>query len=1005
MISPTRLLAATAVILACTAPASAREDRPVSATERIPVVAMQHTRWTAADGAPSGVSGITQTPDGWLWIASSGGLFRFDGVRFQRAPAALAPLSSNISTMGLLADGSLWIAYRFGGASLVQDGRMRHFRVGEHNMPGGTSSGLAQDGDGRLWLGSGRGLMLLDAAGAWQLPHASLAAPSGKIISMLLDRQGVLWVRTATQVFSLSKGAARFASRLATRGQGVLAEHPDGSIWTSDMLDPGLHLVAGTDRTDAHAWRSNDLINAFIFDRSGASWQPISRGILKIDPAGAQRRQLTDKAAGLSGTHAWDAFEDSEGNVWLGTENGVDRFKPYRLKALPLPRYIAGARPLAARPEGGVWIDRSFMADPDSAPRQIAPQASVGDLTTALHPGPNGTLWSGGIGGLWRIDGDRREAVAPPAGLADPQHTAIFSMAHDGSGALWVSMGRRGLYTLKDGAWRAHGGVAGLAGFGATAMAGAPDGRMWFGSTDDRLAILDKGQARQLGRADGLGLGTVTAILPAGEGAWIGGENGVAHFDGKRFVQIAGRGGDPFAGTTGLVFDKGGTLWMNGGAGISAVAPEELRKALARPGYRVPFERLDYRDGLPGTASGITPLPSAVRSSDGTLWFSTTSGTVGFDPATLQRNTRVPPVLVTALRADGREYLPQEGLQDGLRIGPRTGTLDIDFTALSLRAPERMRFRYRLDGVDQDWQEPDGRRSARYMNLAPGPYRFRVIAANDDGVWNGQGAQLHFTLAPSLTQTVWFQLLCGAALLAALWLLHRMRLRRLARQVAARMGERLRERERIARELHDTLLQSIHGLMLKMGAAVRRLREDERQPLQEALDDARRVLGEGRDRVAGLRGESVEQTGLALAIADYGRPLAREAGVVFEVVTTGEPAALGSALADDVFAIAREAIWNAMLHARAQHVCVTLDHAAQALLMTVADDGRGIPREVLAQGRRAGHWGIPGMRERAARVGALEVTSREGGGTTWRLTVALRNVDRTGREDHAAAVM
>ena len=951
----------------------------------MPVIAMQHSSWTAAEGAPTGIKGIAQTPDGWLWIGSTAGLFRFDGVRFERAPAALAPLSSNISNLGLLADGTLWMSYKFGGVSLMRNGQLRHFRVGEHRTPGGTVNSIGQDVRGRIWLGSGQGLRMLGADGNWQGPDAALGAPEGGVDAMLLDRRGGFWVRTGDAIHVLRKDGERFERKLAVKGHGVLAEHPDGSIWSSDLMGFGLFLVDGEPQGGADAWRTEDGINSFSFDRAGNMWQPTNSGVKLTAPSGAARQQHSDMAHGLSGHHGFTSFQDREGSVWIGTENGLDRFRPYRLSTIALPPYIGGARPLAARPAGGVWIDRSFLADPEAQPLQFAPKGSDRDLTTALHADADGTLWSGGIGGLWKIRDGRREAVPLPSAVPDPMRTAIFSMASGADGRLWISMGRRGLYALRGGEWQARGGVAALAKFAATAMAGDARGRMWFGSTDDQLAILEQGRVRRLGREDGLSLGTVLAILPAADGAWVGGENGLAWFDGKRFTPVAGHGGDPFAGTTGMVFALDGTLWLNGGAGISAIGADELRKTVERPGYRVRFERLDYRDGLPGTASGITPLPSAIRSADGKLWFSTMAGTVGFDPAALQRNSLVPPVLVTGLKADGKDY----PVRDGVALAAGTGRVEIDFTALSYRSPERMRFRYRLEGVDQAWQEPENRRAAYYTNLAPGSYRFRVAASNDDGVWNEQGALLRFELAPSLTQANWFRLLCGGAVLAGLWLLHRMRLRRAGRRLAAQMNARLAERERIARELHDTLLQSIQGLLWKMRAAARRLGDDDRKPIDEALDTAGQVLAEGRDRVAGLRGESVMQAGLAAAIRTYGEPLARQAQAGFEVLERGKEAAIDGAVCDGVFAIVREAIWNACVHARPNKVTVTLAYGRRELVVTIADDGVGMPAEVLLSGARPGHWGIPGMRERAAKIGALELVSNEGRGTTWTLRMPL----------------
>ncbi|WP_229416058.1 ligand-binding sensor domain-containing protein [Pseudoduganella armeniaca] len=368
--------------------------------------------------------------------------------------------------------------------------------------------------------------------------------PGGAVQAMLRDRDGVFWVRTVAGVFVLPKGASRFERKLDVTGHGILAEHPDGSIWTSDVMRPGLQQLAGAPGADPKAWQIDDRISAFLFDRAGNLWQPDYRGVLRHSAVQA-RQHRTDAEHGLSGLHGFTVFQDREDNIWVGTENGLDRFREPRLKAIDLPRYTAGARPLAPRREGGAWVDRSALAGPAAAPVPFAPPSSNLDLTTALHAGADGTLWSGGIGGLWKVRAGQREAVPLPAGLVDPQHTAIFSLATDGDGALWASMGRRGLYTLRDGRWSAHGGVTGLAGFAVTAMTADPRGRMWFGSTDDQLALLERldadSRVRKFSRADGLRIGTVLAILPVADGAWIGGENGLAWFDGQHFTPVTGR--------------------------------------------------------------------------------------------------------------------------------------------------------------------------------------------------------------------------------------------------------------------------------------------------------------------------------------------------------------------------------------------------------------------------------------------------------------------------------
>ncbi|OBV38566.1 sensor histidine kinase [Janthinobacterium psychrotolerans] len=947
----------------------------VRAADSRPIIDMQHASWTAKDGAPTGITAITQTADGWLWIGSAMGLFRFDGVRFERMSGAQAPLSSSIQSLGLLPDGRLWITYKFGGASLLSAAGMRHFRVGEHGMPGGTAACLGQDGDGRLWLAGARGLMLLGADGNWRVPPASMAASGGIATAMLLDNRGTFHVRTNQAVHALEKHGTRFMEGPAVVGYGKLAQHPDGSIWTSDTMRPGLHLVAGTPAAPMPDSASLGNISYFLFDHAGTVWMPNYNGVSRISAAGAGAfpAQRTGAGQGLSGQHGFAVFEDREQNLWVGTESGLDRFRAYQLAPVALPRYLAAARALAPRGAGGVWVDRSIVASAGASAEPYAPPSTSTDLTSALHAAPNGVLWSGGIGALWKIHEGKRMAVPLPPGLRDPATAVVLSMATDASGALWVGMGRRGLYTLRAGAWQENGGVPGLAGLAPSVIA-SDARRTWFGSTNDRLTVLEQGGLRTIGRADGVQLGTVLAILPTAQGAWIGGENGVAHVEGRKVTPVSGVGDDPFAGTTGLVFAADGSLWLNGGAGLSSIAPAELRRALSEPGYRVRFGRLDYRDGLQGTASAITPFPSAVSSTDGALWFSTMGGVYTFDPARLPRNRVVPPVHITALKADGQDY----PLRDGLRLPPRTGELNIDFTALSLRAPERMRLRYRLDGLDQDWHEVEGRRSVQYASLAPGHYRFRVMASNDDGLWNETGAQLSFEMLPGLAQTTWFRVLCVLAVLLLAWLLHRWRLARLTAQLQVRMNERLGERTRIARALHDTILQSMQGIILHLHVARGALPEGNavRARLGQVIDDADQAYVDGRDQVSALRLSPAGD--IEDAIAEAGECLMRDhPRTAFQLRTGGRRVLLRDLVAEELGEVAREALRNAFQHAGASHVEVTLEFGLRQLSLAVRDNGKG-----MAPGAGEGRWGLVGMRERVARIkGKLAVDGAVAPGT------------------------
>lgn len=972
-----RLFSFAACLLACHLLFAATLAR---AGDSLPVIDLQHTSWTAREGAPTGVTAIAQTADGWLWIGSSVGLFRFDGVRFERMAGAQAPLSSSIHGLGLLPDGRLWITYKFGGASLMSSGGMRHFRVGEHGMPGGTAQGMGQDGQGRIWLGSAGGLKLLAADGNWRNPAPDMAAPPGVVLAMLLDRSGVFWIRTAQAVYRLSAQGARFEQGAAVAGFGLLAQHPDGSIWASSSGRAGLQLVAGVPGPATLGAQIDTKVTYFLFDSSGNLWQPNYSGVGYVRATGTGRVRQTGAGQGLSGAYGYAVFEDREHNIWVGTENGLDRFRPYRLRPLELPKYLGGARPLAARGAGGVWIDRSFLADARAPGLPYAPPSTGATLTTALHVAPDGALWNASLGALWRIAGGERAAVPLPAALADAAASPILSMATDETGALWASFGRRGLYALRGGVWRENGGLPGLAGLLPPVIASDAAGRIWFGATNDRLVLLERGRLRTVSRAQGLRLGTVLAILPMAQGAWIGGENGVARVDGDKVTSITGHGDDPFAGATGLVLSPDGTLWINGGDGISSIAPAELQRALREPGYRVQFERLDYRDGLQGTASPITPFPSAVRSADGQLWFSTLGGVYAFDPAALPRNTVVPPVYITALKAGGQDY----PVRDGLRLPPHAGELSIDFTALSLRAPERMRLRYRLDGLDHDWHEVAGRRSVQYTGLAPGRYRFRVIASNDDGVWNDAGAQLSFDLLPGVAQSTWFRVLCVLAALLLAWLLHRWRLARLTAQLQLRMNERLGERTRIARALHDTILQSMQGIILHMHVARGALPEGNavRARLGQVIDDADQAYIDGRDQLSVLRlgrAHDIEDV-----IADTGECLMRDyPRTAFRLQSAGKPVLLCDIVAEELVEVAREALRNAFQHAGASHVDVTLEFGLRWLTLGVRDDGKG-----MAADAGIGRWGLVGMRERVARIrGTLLIDGAAAPGT--RIVVKL----------------
>jgi signal transduction histidine kinase len=418
---------------------------------------------------------------------------------------------------------------------------------------------------------------------------------------------------------------------------------------------------------------------------------------------------------------------------------------------------------------------------------------------------------------------------------------------------------------------------------------------------------------------------------------------------------------------------------------------------LREPAWPFPYERFDALDGLVGGAEQLRPLPSMTQSTDGRLWFTTGSEVSTLDPAGIARNPLAPPVQVLSLRSGELAYpVTSAATANGVRLPTGRRDLRIAYTALALAMPERVRFRYKLEGYDRDWQDAGMRREAVYTNLGPGDYRFRVIAANEDGVWNQAGATLALTLPPRFVETGWFMALL--VLLAALLLggLYRLRVRHLTARMRDRTQQRLAERERIARGLHDTVLQSVQGLIMLFQQQARSLpiSAAERSKLEQTLDLADELMAEGRDCIADLRtaGEPGE---LGQALTQYGHVLLQQR---FTASIHGTPRALSPRLRGEVLAIAREALFNASRHARADKVELIIDYRAEGLSVLVCDDGCGMPAALLCGAGRPNHYGLVGMGERAEAVGArYKLVSTPGKGTAMYLDIPAEHAYVGGR--------
>jgi signal transduction histidine kinase len=413
-----------------------------------------------------------------------------------------------------------------------------------------------------------------------------------------------------------------------------------------------------------------------------------------------------------------------------------------------------------------------------------------------------------------------------------------------------------------------------------------------------------------------------------------------------------------------------------------------MQKWWQKPDAVVHFRLLGSLDGVrPGQA----PFAAGARSPDGRLWFANTYALQVVDPDHLSRNSIPPPVHVEEIIADRRSYAPGSNPS----LPSLTRALEIDYAALSFVVPQKVRFRYKLEGHDTEWQEPGSRRQAFYSDLRPGKYRFRVIACNNDGVWNEEGATLDFSVAPAWYQTIWFRVSCVGGFVLLLWALYQLRLQQLERQFGMQVEARVNERTRIARELHDTLLQSFHGLILRFQAATNLLPErpvEAKQRFESAIDQAAQAVTEGRDAVQGLRSSTVETNDLAMAISALREELQADGTIadstLFRMAVEGTPRNLHPILRDEVYRIAGETLRNAFRHAQARQIEVEIHYDARQFRLRVRDDGKGIDPEILGEDPRPGHFGLHGMRERAKIVGGqLDVWSELDSGTEVELSI------------------
>jgi signal transduction histidine kinase/ligand-binding sensor domain-containing protein len=974
---------ATLVLLACCPCASALNPS-------LDINQYAHKAWTVREGFFKGaISSIAQTPDGYLWLGTEFGLLRFDGLRSVpwQPPSSEHLPGGSIQSLLAARDGRLWIGTTEGLASW-KDGKLIHYPE-----LAGLVRPLLEDREGTVWaggFGASTGRLCAIRNGSTHC-YGDDGRFGREVTSLYEDSRGYLWAGAPTGIWRWKPGPPQLSP--VPDGARSLGEGDDGALLIIQR-DSIRQLVHGR----AEPYRLSGVERPLrplrvLRDRNGGVWiGTADQGILHVHQGRIDRFARSD---GLSRDFVQSLFEDREGNMWVATSDGLDRFHDVAIPTISVRQGLSKAfvsSVLAAR-DGGVWLGtRDGLTRWNNGHVSIYRNQSRGlpdDSVESIFEDYRGRIWVSTDRGVASFENGRFTPVRD----VPPGH--VHAIVGDGVGNLWLNQDQS-LFHLSGAAVveRIPWARLGRRENPRALLRDSLQGGLWLGFNSS-IAYVKDGEVRvSYAHADGLGEGRVAGLQLDPDGAlWAATEGGLSRVKNGQVANLTSRNGLPCDTVHWVVEDDDHSFWLYTGCGLVRIARPELDKWTTDPKRTIQTTVFDNADGV---SSDSLPLYGSrvAKSADGKIWFLTLDGVSVIDPRHVPFNQLPPPIHIEQITADRKTY----ETSSNVRLPPLVRDLEIDYTALSLVAPEKIRFRVKLEGRDPDWQDAGNERKKSYTDLPPRNYRFRVMASNNSGVWNEAGDSFDFSIAPAYYQTTWFQASCAAAFLGLLWALYRYRLHQIAQEFNARLEERVNERTRIARDLHDTLLQSFHGLMFRFQAVrnmLPRRPEEAIEALDGALERTEQAIAEGRDAIQGLRASTVVTNELADAVTALGAEMASHdsnqdsdsSSARFHVVVAGPPRDLHPILRDEIYAIAREAVRNAFRHAQARNIEADIMYSGSLFQLRIRDDGKGIDPGIAEEGR-AGHYGVSGMRERAKRIGGkLDVWTGTGAGTEIELSI------------------